>query len=109
MRTSDNGAFYCSLRSTIGDRVDSLKENMMDHQHSETHNRYEIRLKGNLPTDWSPWFNGLTMTYDDEGNTLLSGAITDQAALHSYLDRARDLGLTLLEVRRVSSVDVDKG
>ncbi len=78
---------------------------MMDSQHPHALNRYEIRLKGTLPADWSPWFTGLTMSYDEEGNTLLSGPIVDQAALHSYLDRARDLGLTLLDVRRVSPAD----
>ncbi len=65
---------------------------------------YEIRLKGTLPADWSRWFDNMTMTYDREGSTLLSGPIVDQAALHSLLDKALDLGLALLEVRRVPPV-----
>jgi hypothetical protein len=73
----------------------------MGQQQSDPLVQYEIRLKGTLPPDWSRWFDDLTMTYDREGNTVLSGPIVDQAALHSILDKARDLGLALLEVRRV--------
>ncbi len=76
----------------------------MDQQHSDPLMQYEIRLKGTLPPDWSRWFDNLNMTYDREGNTVLSGPIVDQAALHSLLDKARDLGLALLEVRRVPHV-----
>jgi hypothetical protein len=62
---------------------------------------YEIRLRGTLPLYWSRWFGGMTITYDDEGNTLLTGPIVDQAALHGLLDKAENLGVALLEVRRV--------
>ncbi len=64
---------------------------------------YEIRLKGRLSTDWSPWFDGLTIIHDDEGNTRLAGQVVDQAALYGLLDKARDLGLTLLAVRRLTA------
>ncbi|MGE5221851.1 MAG: hypothetical protein ACM3PY_05400 [Omnitrophica WOR_2 bacterium] len=77
----------------------------MDHQLSDPRVQYEIWLKGTLPPDWSSWFDEMTMTYDREGNTVLSGPIVDQAALHSLLDKARDLGLALLEVRRVPLVE----
>jgi hypothetical protein len=77
----------------------------MGQQQSDPLVQYEIRLKGTLPPDWSRWFDNLTMTYDREGNTVLSGPVVDQAALHSILDKARDLGLALLEVRRVSPVE----
>jgi hypothetical protein len=77
----------------------------MDQQPSDPFVQYEIRLRGTLPLDWSRWFDNLTMTYDSEGNTVLSGVIVDQAALHSLLDKARDLGLALLEVRRVTPVE----
>lgn len=73
----------------------------MNWQHSGTTGQYEIRLRGTLPPFWSDWFGGLTLTYDGEGNTLLTGPIVDQAALHGLLDKARDLGLALLEVRKV--------
>ncbi len=93
MTTSGNGAYLCSLKV--------LSETAMDQQQSDPRVKYEIRLKGALPPDWSHWFDNLTMTYDREGNTVLSGPIVDQAALHGLLDKARDLGLALLEVRRV--------
>lgn len=76
----------------------------MNHQHCDPPGHYEIRLRGSLPQHWSGWFGGMTITYDGEGNTLLSGPIVDQAALHGLLDKARDLGLALLEVRKVPRV-----
>ncbi len=74
----------------------------MDPESDDALVQYEIRLRGSLPPDWSRWFDNMTMTYDAEGNTVLSGPVVDQAALHSLLDKARDLGLELLEVRRVT-------
>lgn len=71
------------------------------HQGSGPPAIYEIRLKGYLPAEWSDWFGGMAVAYDDEGNTLLTGPIADQAALHGLLDRVRDLGIPLLAVTRV--------
>ncbi len=85
-------------------RDETLRENALDCHPYNPSVQYEIRLRGNLPPDWSRWFDNMTMTYDKEGNTVLSGPIVDQAALHSLLDKAQDLGLALLEVRRVPSV-----
>lgn len=65
--------------------------------------RYEIRLKGSLPVEWSEWFGGLEILCDDEGNTTLRGIMVDQAALHGLLDRVRDLGMTLLSVTKINS------
>jgi hypothetical protein len=62
---------------------------------------YEIRLKGHLQDRWAAWFEGLTITREDNGETLLAGLVTDQAALHGLLRRVRDLGLPLLSVMRV--------
>jgi hypothetical protein len=59
---------------------------------------YEIRLKGHLEARWVKWFDGLTITLDENGNTLLSGPVVDQAALHGLLKKVRDLGLPLLSV-----------
>ena len=59
---------------------------------------YEIRLKGHLEARWTEWFDGLAITLDENGNTLLSGSLADQAALHGILKKVRDLGLTLLSV-----------
>ncbi len=60
---------------------------------------YEIRVKGYLSPEWSHWFDDMTITHDDEGNTLLAGPVVDQAALHGLLAKVRDLGLPLLAVR----------
>ena len=62
---------------------------------------YEIRLKGHLEARWVQWFEGLTITLEENGNTLLSGPLADQAALHGILKKVRDLGLTLLSVNSV--------
>jgi hypothetical protein len=62
--------------------------------------RYEIRVEGHLATDWSDWFEGLSIRQKSNGETVLSGLL-DQAALHGVLARVRDLGLVLVAVNRV--------
>ena len=59
---------------------------------------YEIRIKGHLDNRWSDWFGGLTITLEDNGDTLLTGPVVDQAALHGYLKKVRDLGMPLISV-----------
>jgi hypothetical protein len=61
---------------------------------------YEIKIKGHLDQHWSDWFSGLKLAYLEEDETLLSGWLNDQAALHGLLERIRDLNLTLLSVTR---------
>lgn len=61
---------------------------------------YSFRVQGHLDQERSGWFDGLTITQTAEGETILSGPITDQAALHGVLLKIRDLGLPLLEVKR---------
>ncbi len=63
--------------------------------------RYEIRVKGHLDSRWAVWFEGMTITLEDNDNTLLSGQVVDQAALHGLLRKVRDLGMPLLSVMRV--------
>ena len=63
--------------------------------------RYEIRVRGVLDSGWSAWFEGLEVTSDDRGQTVISGPVADQAALHGLLAKVRDLGLPLLSVRRI--------
>lgn len=59
---------------------------------------YEIKIKGHLDSHWSEWFAGLQLTHPEESETLLSGPLPDQAALHGLLERIRDLNLTLISV-----------
>ena len=60
---------------------------------------YQIRLKGQLGSQWTDWFEGLAITLEEDGDTLLTGPVIDQAALHGLLKKVRDLGLTLVSVR----------
>jgi hypothetical protein len=60
---------------------------------------YQIRIKGHLGHQWTDWFEGLTITQEDNGVTLLTGPVVDQAALHGLLRRVRDLGMPLLSVK----------
>ena len=62
---------------------------------------YQIRVKGHLGSQWKDWFGGLTVTLEDNGETLLTGPVVDQAALHGLLRRVRDLGIPLVSVVRV--------
>jgi hypothetical protein len=62
---------------------------------------YQIRIKGHLSRQWMDWFEGLTITLEDNGDTLLTGPVIDQAALHGLLRKVRDLGLPLLAVIQV--------
>ncbi len=63
---------------------------------------YQIRIKGHLGRQWTDWFGGLTITLEDNGDTLLTGPVVDQAALHGLLKKVRDLGMPLLSVIRVT-------
>ena len=75
-----------------------------DHHEPE---RYEIRIKGHLDDKWADWFEGLTLTREDNGETLLTGPVVDQAALHGLLRKVRDLGIPLLSVTRVRPSQAD--
>jgi hypothetical protein len=65
---------------------------------------YEIRVKGHLASFWSETFDGMQITLTPNGETILSGAVADQAALHGLLARIRDLNLILISVNRVDDV-----
>jgi len=63
--------------------------------------RYQIRVRGALDPHWSEWFDGMAVTYDANGDTLLTGLLADQAALYGVLHRIRDLGLILLAIAQL--------
>jgi hypothetical protein len=64
---------------------------------------YQIRIEGHLGREWTEWFGGLTITLEDNGDTLLAGPVVDQAALHGLLRQVRDLGMPLISVAHVRS------
>ena len=66
---------------------------------------YQIRLKGHLDAQWATWFDGLNITLEENGDTLLSGSVADQAALHGLLRKVRDLGMPLVSVNQASLLE----
>ena len=66
--------------------------------------RYKIRIKGHLHSRWADWFDGLRLTNESDGTTIISGPVLDQAALHGLLQKVRDVGLPLVSV---TSIDPD--
>jgi hypothetical protein len=68
---------------------------------------YEIRIKGHLDSQWTDWFEGLTITLEEDGDTLLTGPVIDQAALHGLLKKVRDLGMPLVSVSPVENGQAD--
>ena len=69
---------------------------------------YQIRIEGHLGQQWMDWFEGLTITLEEGGDTLLTGPVVDQAALHGLLKKVRDLGLPLVSVNPVGPDQVDQ-
>ena len=68
---------------------------------------YQIRVTGHLGREWTDWFEGLVITLEDNGDTLLTGPVVDQAALHGLLKKVRDLGMPLVSVTRVRTGETD--
>ena len=68
---------------------------------------YQIRINGHLGSQWTDWFGGLTITLEDNGDTLLTGPVIDQAALHGLLKKVRDLGMPLVSVSPIESGQAD--
>ena len=69
--------------------------------HSQQPHQYQIRINGHLGPQWIDWFDGLMITLEANGDTLLSGVVVDQAALYGILHKIRDLGMPLVSVNRV--------
>ena len=81
---------------------------MISNEHAAEHDAdqpmvYQIRLKGHLGQRWMGWFEGLSVTLEGDGDTLLTGPVVDQAALHGLLKKVRDLGMPLLSVNSVGA------
>ena len=68
---------------------------------------YQIRIKGHLGPEWADWFGGLSITLEDNGDTLLTGPVADQSALHGLLREVRDLGMPLLSVQSMETGQTD--
>ena len=77
-----------------------MSERFTGHHHSDA-SRYEIRIQGHLGSRWAAWFDGLSLTNEPDGTTLISGLVVDQAALHGLLHKVRDVGLPLVSVTQV--------
>jgi hypothetical protein len=67
--------------------------------------QYEIRVDGHLGTRWAAWFDGLAITNEGDGTTVLRGPVVDQAALHGLLQKLRDVGIPLISLRQVPTHD----
>ncbi len=68
---------------------------------------YQIRIKGHLGCQWTDWFGGLTITPEEDGDTLLTGPVIDQSALYGLLKKVRDLGMPLLSVNHVEPLQAE--
>jgi len=84
-----------------------MSNELSSESHSDQLIVYQIRIKGHLGPLWMEWFAGLIITLEEDGNTLLTGTVIDQAALHGLLKKVRDLGAPLLSVNRVNPNQVD--
>ena len=96
-----------STRGTNRGMSSSLWDRTMSNKRSADHDAdqpmvYQIKIKGHLFPQWTDWFEGLTITLED-GNTLLTGPVIDQAALHGFLKKVHDLGMPLLSVNSVGA------
>jgi hypothetical protein len=92
---------------------DKRTRRTMSETHASTEDQYEpghyeIRLKGHLDVRWAEWFEGLTITLEENGDTLLTGPVIDQAALHGLLKKVRDLGMPLISVSPVEPNQADR-
>jgi hypothetical protein len=85
------------------DRIAGGKEQMSGPIDTDRHEagHYEISLQGHLDARWAAWFDGLSLSRESDGITILRGPIPDQAALHGLLQRVRDTGLSLVSVVRI--------
>lgn len=88
-----------------------MANNLNSHMYSNQLTIYQIRINGHLGHEWTNWFEGLTITLEEDGHTLLTGPVVDQAALHRLLKKVRDLGMPLVSVNPIQFDDtsLEKG
>jgi hypothetical protein len=97
--------YLCAIKST---NTGNLMSNKPAAQSSfDQPNIYQIRVKGTLHQQWSDWFGGLTISPAEDGTTLLTGPVVDDAALHGLLKKVRDSGVPLLSVNRIENAQAD--
>ena len=72
---------------------------------------YQIKIEGHLSHLWSDWFGGMNVTLEEDGDTLLTGPVIDQSALHGLLKKVRDLGMPLVSVNQIlcDEISLEKG
>ena len=75
----------------------------MSNKQNEKARIYQIRIEGQFGEQWTDWFDGLSITQEEGGTTLLTGPIVDQSALHGVLKKVRDLGMPLVSVNRIET------
>ncbi len=68
---------------------------------------YQIRIMGHLNDQWTGWFEGLIITLEEDGNTVLTGSVVDQAALFGLLKKVRDLGMPLVSIHHIETGNPD--
>jgi hypothetical protein len=95
------------MRRTDRDRYRVMSKKHNSQIASRQPTIYQIRIEGHLGGQWTDWFGGLTISREENGDTLLTGPVVDQAALHSLLKKVRDLGMPLLSVHRVEPGQAD--
>lgn len=78
-----------------------MTDEQLSNPNADQQTVYQFRIKGHLGQQWMNWFEGLTITLEEDGNTLLSGPVIDQSAIHGILKKIRDLGMPLLSVNAI--------
>ncbi|CAN5712073.1 hypothetical protein BH10ACT1_BH10ACT1_05340 [soil metagenome] len=89
------------VRSVSNDDRTDEAPSAARHPDHAPHPRYEIRVEGRLDSRWATWFDGMALTNEDDGTTVVRGSVVDQAALHGLLQKLRDLGLHLVAVNEL--------